>query len=105
MAEEVQPSSANAPRKQTYPVDFIAANNTYAGNNAYCLNLTDEQIRVLLRDDDSPRFVRIPDRYFSHNGNGEKRYLAMSNVGEIHVGGGWNAPDEWEWAGLLAEEA
>lgn len=92
---------AVAGRPQVYPVDFVLANNSSMGNDRYCLDLTDEQLRVMLRDDDSPRWVRIPDRYHAQNGNNEARYLSLANVVELHIGGGWQPPAEWEWGGLL----
>lgn len=100
MAEESRATQQGEP---TYPVDFVVANNSYNGNNTYCLNLTDRQIRLLLMDSDSPRWVKIPAHYYQANGNKEMRYLNLSNVAEVHVSNDWQPPDNWEWGDITAK--
>ena len=90
IAEEEHPHVA------TYPVEFVLANNGSGGNSSYVLNLTEKQIYLLLGDNESPHWVRIPKHYFAHNGNNESRFLPISNVGEVHISN-FNPPPDLEW--------
>lgn len=88
-----------------YPVTLVLANDGARGDSEYVLEMTEPQILRLLRDDETPRYVRLPARYNSHIPSApgqpiiehETRWVRLTNIAEVHVGGGWVPPEAWEW--------